>query len=369
MYAVDPRLLAVLLDDHEMTTQVFVLRANGLLVSVPVTHDSYCDGTLTSQVTRQASLDVDFSQIQLGLFDPSSDKVIIRTRVPGWPDIPMFMGRPISRTDRPDGGTTITCMSFSDDVIYDDFIRPWVVSGQYSSVFEMINIIKDVDPTFGVTYDSVLVGDGVLSPPSQTFETDRGRALDELGKGVNAIWMSDRTGGFTISKNPFAYAVAPSTPLTLADGVNGVLVDVQHTQARGKAYNSITVVVERSDNTIPPLRVTVQDLNPNSTTRYGGPFGRRNRTVKTQSAFSVGDALAFARQLLNSQLSLVRTWRIQVPHMPIIDPGDFITVWYRGEVTSQVVETVRYNLFAKSPTELTTRQFVSNVGTDVTNLT
>jgi hypothetical protein len=369
VYSVDPQLLATLLSDHEMTTQVFVQRSDNSLILVPVTHDSYCDGTLTSQVTRQASLDVDYSQIQAGLFDPTGDKVIIRTRIPSWADIPLFMGRPVSRTDRPDGGTTVTCMSFSDDVVYDDFIRPWVVTGAFSSAVEMTNIIKDVDPTFGVTVDPALTGNGVPSPPNQAFETDRGGALDQLGKGINAVWMSDRTGGFTISKNPFAYTMAPATPIILADGVNGVLVDVQHTQARGKAYNSITVVVERSDNTIPPLRVTVQDLDPNSVTRYGGPFGRRNRTVKVQTAYSASDALAFARQLLNSQLSLVRTWRIMVPHMPIIDPGDFITVWYRGEVTSQVVESIRYNLFAMGPTELTTRQFVNNAGTDASNIT
>lgn len=365
MYTVDSQLLALLLSDHEMLTQVYVLRSTGEFISVPVTEDSYCDATLTSQVTRTAQLGVDFSQVYSGLFDPLGDKVVIRQRVPLWGEIPLFFGRPVSRTDRPDGLTTVSCVSLSDDVAYHDFIRPWVVRGQYSSVTEMTNIIKDVDSSFGVIADPTLTGNGIPSPPGQTFETDRGRALDDLGKGISAIWMSDRTGGFTIIKNPFSYSVTPSIPVTLADGVGGVLVDVQHTQSRGKVYNSITVVVERTDNTIPPVRVIVQDTDVNSPTRYGGPFGRRNKTVKIQSAYTQDDALIFAQQLLSSQLSVSRTWRIQVPHMPVIDPGDFINVWYRGEMTTQIVETVRDNLSATAPTELTTRQFITGIGTDV----
>lgn len=367
MWSVDPQLLALLLDDHEMANYVYVLRSDGTLYPISVTEDSTCDANLSQQVTRGATLGVDRSYIAAGLLDPLSDLVIIRQQVPSWPTIPLFIGRPTDRVARPDGSVSVTCVSLSDDVISNDFMTPWVVTGANNSVIEMINIIKDTNPSFSVSYDSALVGNGVASPPAQTYETDRGGALDDLAKGITAVWMSDRVGGFTIIRNPFANATTPTTAtlVTLTDGVNGVLVDVQDTRARGPVANSITVVVERTDNTIPPLRVTVQDRDPTSATRWGGPFGRRNKTVKIQTAYSQSDALAYARQLLNSQLSFTRSWRIQVPHMPVLDPGDFITVNYQGETTTQIIESIGYNLTAANPTELTTRQFDANVGTVV----
>lgn len=359
MWSTDPALITALSGNHSVTTQVQVVSSSGVVTSVQAGVGSTSDATLTAQVARTAALNVDYSYIAAGLFDPVGDRVFIRQQVPGFPDIPIFTGRPSDFADNPDGSVKVNCVDFGDDIVNDDFINPTQVGPPTFIGTAMRNIIQDVNPAFGVMVDSRIAR---LIAPVVVLDGDRGQALDKLGSAAVAYWISDRAGGFMIFANPFALSPLPSPTIILRDGVGGVLVDVQHAKSRNGLYNSITLVVERGD--VLPFIVTAQDLSPSSPTRYGGPMGKRNRTIKTQSVNTYGGGLTLAQQILSQSLALSRTWRIQVPHMPIFDPGDVIGLWYRNEVTAQVVQTVRNPLDESGPTELTTRELVAIVGTD-----
>lgn len=363
MWSTDPNLLAVLLDDHEYTTTVVVTTSAGVSTVVRVADTSVVDTSLANQVARTASLDTDYAYVAAGLFNPLDNIVSVYQNVPGFPAIPLFTGRPSDSTDHPNGTTTVHCVDFGDDVINNDFISPFGVTPPTLVTDAMVSIISGAQtPTsFGAFIQPSVLS--VISP-QLIFDTARGDALDTLAKAAKVFWMADRGGGFTIFPNPFALLNPPTPVITLQDGVNGVLVDVEHTKSRVGIYNSITLVVERQD--IAPFRVTVQDTAAGSPTQWGGPMGRRNRTVKTQQVTTYNDAIVLAQQILSQSLSLTRTWKIQVPHLPVLDPGDVIAVWYRNEVTAQVVNTVRHGLGANHVTELTTRQLLYNVGTDQT---
>src|SRR6185436_16964573 len=215
----------------------------------------------------------------------------------------------------------------------------------------------DVDATIGV--DVSAVPDVVI--PLLSWETDRAKALNDLATGINCITICDRVGGVAVVQNPYVRPETQVTSLTLRDGENGVIVNMDRTRSREKIANSVTLIVERTDGAT-PVRVTVRDDRGNSLTRWGGPFGKRNITVKVQSLPLGLDAITLARRLLAQSLGLVRTATVTMPHYPLIDPLDVIATDYLGEFIVWVVESVRHNLQPKEPTTVSLRELTSVSG-------
>jgi hypothetical protein len=139
------------------------------------------------------------------------------------------------------------------------------------------------------------------------------------------------------------------------DGENGALVTVDNAKSRDGIFNSVTVVTERANNTA-PVRVTVRDMAALSPTRWGGLFGKQNLVVKNQVPLIAPETLALAGRLLRQSLALQRSFTVSVPHMPILDPGDVFTVWYRNEVVALVAESIRYSFNARQETTINARE-------------
>lgn len=364
MWSSDSSVISKLLNDHAMLTRVFITSGvTGAVTEVSIGEDSECSADLGNQVARTATLAVDRSYISQGLFNPISDTVTIINEVPGVGTIPIFVGRPNDYSEKPNGAITVNCVDFADDVVNDDFIVPWSVDTTQYVTSTMTQIIQDVNLNFGVTIDAATP---ITNGSTNIFDGRRGDALEQLAKSIQSFWITDRSGGFRIFPNPYSLLTGaiPVSSVMLTDGQSGVIVDIQPVTSRNGIQNSITVISERTDGT-PPIRVTVQDTNAISPTRYGGPLGKRNANIRNDSILSVFDAIQFGQQALNAKLALTRTWSISLPHCPLFDPGDVITCSYNGEPTAQVIIGVKYNLAANRPTQLSTRQLTSVIGSSV----
>jgi len=224
----------------------------------------------------------------------------------------------------------------------------------YLSTSETMKIIQDVDPTWGV---DIARATPRSIPTNLVFEWDRGQALDQIAQGASQVWQPDRSGGFVLYDNPYSIgpALASQSVVTLRDGEDGCTVRVLDAITREGVYNSVTVVVERVNNT-EPIRVTARDTDPLSATLWGGPFGKQNKVVKNQNPIGIADASMLALRILRQSLALQRSWRIEVPNVPFLDPGDVFTLWYRNEVTAQVVESIAYSGSAEQQTVISSRE-------------
>lgn len=358
MFSVTPDTLRMLYGSHEMSTRISVFAGSTGKGDIPFV-DGSVSASLGSQVARTASFTVDRNVFDQNILSPLRDQVIIFTGVKGVAEIPLFTGRIDSTVDNETGNVSIQCVDHGADVIGADFEVPWV-TGPRQTRYEVQAIITTIDPSFVVDV-STAPTDMV---PTLVFEQDPGSSLDTLATSINSIWMSDRTGGFTLFPNPYYSPNSVPSVLLLQDGVNGSIVSLSHTASRESISNSVTIVVERSDGST-PIRVTVRDDGTNSPTKWGGLFGKKNLIIKNQSIQSEGAALIMANRVLRQSLSLARSWSISTPHLPVLDPGDVITVKYRNEVTQQVVESVRYPLLALQSSTLATRELKQKVNTDV----
>lgn len=342
--------LAALLVNHPMTSQVVVVRGDENLGPIPFEAGSVT-ATLTSQVNRSGTLTVPRQVTDAGLLNPLSDRVVIYTGVEGMSPIPIFTGRVDSYIEDESGQVNVTVVDHSADVIRARFEQPWpaIVGGRILAEIE--RIIQDVNGAFAVNTSNAF--DGIN--PAAVWEEDRGQALDDLATTINCFWQTDRTGGFVVVPNPYIVAASITPDILFQDGPDGNVISIQETVSREQINNSVTVVVERTDNSS-PIRVTARDTSPFSATQWGGPFGKQNLIRKISNPLTQELASLLAFRLLNQSLALARSWQITTPHFPLLDPGDVIAVKWRGVITAQVIESITYPLRALDQTTFSTRQ-------------
>lgn len=354
VYAAPPGLIRALQGNHEMVCQVDVFDSTGMrAVDVPI-EDGQINASLLANVSRTGALTVSRRLIDQGLFDPLSDRVRVSTGVRGYPLVPIFTGRVQDNDIDHDGrSVTVPLADFGDDLVNAPFERPWVVNPDRSVLNEMINIIHDVDPDF--TIDLTTTADGVT--PRVAWNDNRGSALDQLATGINAIWQTTRSGGFIVYPNPYLRTTPPPAVLTLSDGPGGSLTRFREVRSRSEVYNSITLEVQRGDGGL-PIRVTVRDNRSQSRTRWGGPFGKRNRRISVQTPYSETEAIRIATRILGQSLALAKSWSLSTPHFPLLDPGDVIAVRYENRIWAQVIESISYPLLAMNQTSISTRELI-----------
>lgn len=351
MFAVSDQVLTALGGSYEAIPEVWLLRDPP--VRVPIVAGEV-RAAYNSQVARTAALALEQRTVEELGMSVLTDQVMVRIGVRDLISIPVFTGRIDSiDIDEESGSVDTQCVDRGADVIRARFEAPYVASGLYTVIQDMQLLLIDADGAFVSTADPLIVD----SPnPQQMWEEDRGQALDELAASVNAIWMADRSGGFTIFRNPYSLTSEPPGVLALRNGSNGTIVRFRGARARPEVANSVTVVTERTDGSA-PIRVTVRDTNPTSPTYWGGPFGKQNIVVKNQTPTDAPEAARMARRLLQQRLAVTRTWNISTPMFPILDPGDVVTVVFDGDVTLQVVEQITYPLLAVNETSIVTRQW------------
>lgn len=344
---------AALLGNHRMETLVSVLRGDQLVADIAI-EDGSITATYATQGGRDGSITVDQNLIDLGLLNPLSDQVYIRTGIPDFFTVPIFVGRVDTHNASSSGLVEVPLLSRGAEAIRVAFETPWAAVDGNQARLEIKRILQSMDSMWAVNVTrarEAVIGDALV------WEEDPGQALDQLARGASLIWQPDRVGGFEVFTNPYfiGSSLGASVDFFLTDGEGGTVVEVQEAKSREGIFNSVTVVVERFGNQV-PIRVTVRDNDPSSPTYWSGLFGKQNLVLKSQVPIDLNGATELATRILTQSLSLQRSWTITTPHMPLFDPGDVFGLWYRDEVTTQVVESITYPLKAIDQTVITTRE-------------
>jgi len=348
---------------YEISTTVAVMRGGELVAAnIPV---SSCPvtATITTSDGRGATLVTSRDVTDMGLLDPLSDSVIISSGIRGLVSVPLFTGRVDAHAETETGEVAVALLSKRQEIARDSFETPFAVRPGATFIDEVTRIIHDFDSTIAVDASQIPVTHAHtftdMVPTGLAWETDRAQALNDLTDAIHVLWLPDRTGGIALQTHHFVHTHDPVPVLTIRDGVDGVIVKMNQVKSRQDVFNAITLVVERTDNTL-PIRVTQRDSDPGSPTLWGGPFGKQNRVIKINTPINASDASELAEHILDASLALTRTWRIEIPPNPLIDPGDVVAVWYRGEPTLQLVESISYPNRARASTVLATRQLLAS---------
>lgn len=303
--------------------------------------------SLLSRVTRTADLVVDPSLFGVDPIDVLSpyDAVLRISAGVGYPDgsreiFPIFTGRVFDLFRRGDGAVEVQAEDLASDVIGFRFERPETSITSNTIVEEIQRLIGEAidSPTFG-TND---VTDADV--PFLVWDEDRGKALDDLAQAVQGRWYALGDGSFVVRQYPYQGAVPA---LSITDGAGGTVSTATRHVTRAGAANSITVVSERMDGTN-PVRVTVRDIGTTSPTRFGGPFGKVSQIIKVQTPLSNAEALELAQAQLAASIALTEQWVADIVPDHTLEPGDVVSLSYRGLSAVQVLDQITYPLVSGS---------------------
>jgi len=154
-------------------------------------------------------------------------------------------------------------------------------------------------------------------PADVTYTESRIDAVAALAAAAGVKVYIDRGGAFTVR----ALAVAGAPDVTWHGGPDGGLVGIRLTYSRDGVYNAV-VASGAATTDQAPVAATAYDTNPNSPTRWDGPFGRVPAFFPSPVITTPAQATAAAQTRLATYLS-GRDYTLTVTAVPnpAIEPG------------------------------------------------
>ena len=265
-------------------------------------------------------------KIEAGIGYPNGDSEVF----------PVFTGRVYDAELQSDGLVSFRADDLAADVIAADFEQPVNSQSGASTVAEIQRLI--LEGFEWATFGANDVTDAVV--PKLAWDDDRGKALDDLAATLEGRWFTLGDGSFVVRRN----AYDDTTPVvTLTDGVGGTLNRAQVSLTADGTFNSIVVLAERLDGD-DPIRVVERNLNATSPFYYGGPFGKRVKKIRMQTAAGFADAQRVARAELAAVSALTRQWNMSAVPDYRMEPGDVAAVSWRGVSDVQIIDSITYPL-------------------------
>jgi PKD domain len=113
---------------------------------------------------------------------------------------------------------------------------------------------------------------------------------------------------------------------TVNTGEGGVLVRATQRFAREEQYNAVSISFDLPGEEYESVRAYAVDDDPKSTTRWGGPFGKRVLTLSGIPAKNIAEAQAIARRKLEENRGATRALSLTTVRNPALIPGQVIEV-------------------------------------------
>lgn len=342
MYPVSPAFIAALSTPHQV-----VVRVDGSLAGTPTVTDlPIVGGSVTvdrgSKIRRSLSLTVaDPSYLPWTATDPLAvyGQQLTVSRGIQFPDGTREMC-PLGtfRLDDPGGDVdmgpvTLTGKSLEAAVQDDRFTAPRSTSGYSSTVVAITALIQETLP------GAVVVNSTGRDQPCARIvwdaQADRWDAVAALATSMQAECYVNVLGQFVIADIP---NLATATPVwTIAAGLTGNLVAASRKLSRAGVYNAVIASGESAYAGLPPVSAMVQDTDPTSPTRWGGPYGRVPRFYSSGLLTTVAQCSAAAASMLRDAIAPnIETSLTSLPN-PALEAGDCIRLTYAGGRTERVL--------------------------------
>lgn len=156
---------------------------------------------------------------------------------------------------------------------------------------------------------------------SALWERDRGEAITNLARTIGALVYFDPMGVARIAPAPSLLA-APAWQINAGPG--GVKVRARRALSRARTYNAAVVIGEPPDRA--PVYGVARDGDEASLTRYGGPFGKRPRFLRSQLVLTQAQAQAAADAMLVRNIGRARAVSVETLPNPTLEAGDVVLV-------------------------------------------
>ncbi|MFD0276179.1 DUF5047 domain-containing protein [Kitasatospora sp. NPDC127111] len=337
MYPVSAALLAALSTPHQV-----VVRVDGFLAGVPTVTDLPIEGgSVTvdrgSKVRRTLSLTVaDPAYLPWDAEDPLAvyGQQLVVSRGIKFPDGTVELC-PLGtfRLDEPSGDVdmgpvTLTGKTLEAAVQDDRFTAPRSTAGYASTVAAITALIQETLPGAVVVNLTAGSRDQACAVVVWDAQADRWDAVGQLATSMHAECYVDVLGRFVIADVPDLFTATPVWDV--AEGPTGNLIAASRKLARAGVYNAVVASGESAVSGVPPVSAMVQDTDPTSPTRWGGPYGRVPRFYSSGLLTSSAQCSAVAASMLRDAIAPnVETSISSLPN-PALEAGDCLRLTYVG---------------------------------------
>lgn len=300
------------------------------------------DASLTQRVTRQATFTLGRDTYPATSSGPLSPEFAVAHIQAGiqYGDgsvemFPIFTGRIDTTTANPDGSVDFQCYDLAADVVSYPFEQPRTATTGMT-LSEMQDIILEALPQ--ATFGTNTVID--TPTPQLTWDEDRGGALDDLAQSLGGRWYTLGDGTFVVREA--RYTSGPIVA-TYTDGPRGLVSSATVARTRAGAFNGIVTVSERTDGS-DPVRVPARVNNPDDPLYFGGKYGKVVQVIKVNTPLSTTQAQTLSQTQLSASSALRAQWEVQMVPDMTLEPGDTVSLGYRGNTGVQIVDRITYPL-------------------------
>lgn len=359
MWPISAAARAALRGSHAVTGRLTAYTPNGGVMPDIAFSGASVDADGGSQVRRTASLTVaDTSLWPVGGFDALSPVgaeaalefgIVLPGGATEW--VPVFRG-PVQKAALALPLSSALAVDLADRakwVAEDRLDVPGESHAGATTVSEITRLIHDTLPSAEVLD---LSGDTTTAPVLQIDKERWQDGVEALADSIGCEVYADQTGRFIIRRQP----TLDDAPVWAIDaGSTGVLIKADRELTRESVYNAVIATGTRTDGT-PPVYAKVTDDDPDSPTRYGGPFGRKPRYYSSPLLLTTEQAQAAAAALLARAKGYVATVTVEAVPNPALEPGDVVEVRLPdGTRQRHIVDKVPLSFSASDSQSLTTR--------------
>jgi hypothetical protein len=249
--------------------------------------------------------------------------------------IPAFYGRVdgVDDSDQFDGKIEVRCTDRMADVNDARFETPRAAPTGTPIVYAITGLLGEACPGVGI---DIAAGVNATSqvPSGLMWDTDRGKAVDDLAQSIGAEVFAKPDGRFQVRNVP----TLNDTPAwTVNEGAHGTLVTAGRNVTRDGVYNVVVTIVERANGDT-PIRFVAEDTNPASPTYVGGVFGRVPRFLRNPLVTTPDQAETAGTALLARSIGATRTRTITCIPNPAAEAGDVITALVAGVTETHIAD-------------------------------
>jgi hypothetical protein len=198
----------------------------------------------------------------------------------------------------------------------------------------------------GFSADAAITADQICEKERYTF-------LNDIAKSHGCAMFFAYDGSFVMEPVP----IPEGRPDWMVKrGAGGVLISAARKLSRESVFNAVVANGEQVGDTTPAIGIAY-DLDPNSITRWNGPFGQVPRYYDSSFLSTDAQALSAAQAMLSRSIGLPYTVDFNLVPNPALEPMDFIGVEVAevGAWEPHVLDTLTIPLTARRAMRATTR--------------
>lgn len=208
----------------------------------------------------------------------------------------------------------------------------------YESPFLFIkDRILDVIPSATVVNEATAATTN-LATATWDADSDRWAALQSVARSCGAVLFCNANGSFVLRDVPDPTTATPVWSVNAGD--NGVMVGAKRSLSSEGVCNRVVVRGENAADNAVPISATATISDPSDPLRYGGPFGKRTKTITSDLATNSTKAQGMANAEIRKARQPNRTVSLSSVPNAALDADDCIRVVY-GPIADPELHIVR----------------------------